>query len=65
MNLLEGIKEDAARMFRLNEMSKLEFVNKMNDIQNKKNPHCRNNPKLNREKLRRNRVKIGTRNTHI
>lgn len=34
-SLTESLKEDASRMFRLNEMTKLEFVNKMNDIQNK------------------------------
>jgi hypothetical protein len=31
----ESLKEDTARMFRLNEMSKMEFIHKMNVIQNK------------------------------
>jgi hypothetical protein len=30
--LTESLKEDTARMFRLNQMSKLEFVYKMNNI---------------------------------
>jgi hypothetical protein len=33
--LTESLKEDTARMFRLNEMSKMEFIHKMNVIQNK------------------------------
>jgi hypothetical protein len=30
--LTESLKEDTARMFRLNEMSKMEFIHKMNVI---------------------------------